>query len=228
MKVKLWHVFLASAIVAGGVGVGVVLHFKNVRLEAERVKAEQEAQDRKDEELRAAFEDFLNGFLREVEKGALEYRQRRQILASLVRPENLKTPEYAQENASLAESTILALHIQMDEIMGAFARADEKISALTPGLSEAGRAIVEAKWQEVRKKQQDQFAAYFASERDVLAAYKALVDFYAVKKDAFTVDVESGEIRFAAPEDQAQAAELRGRIEQLDAAQGEFLHSVAD
>lgn len=227
MKVKLWHVFLVGAIVAAGVGVVYVRHVEQARQEAARLEAEQAAQAQKDREQRAAFEDFLNGFLRGVEESAREYRQRRQVLAGLVRPENLRSPEYVSENASLAESTVLALHIQMDEIMGAFETADGDIAALAAGLSGDGRAAVEQKWQDVRAQQQEKFLAYFASERDVLAAYKALMDFYAARKDGFSVDAESGQVRFTAPEDQAEAATLQSRIDVLSAAQAELLQSLS-
>lgn len=226
MKVRLWHVFLAGAIAAGIVGGASILHFKNLRIEAEKTRAEQEAQNRKDREVKAAFEDLLNSFLREVERNALEYRQRRQILSGLVKPENLGKPEYAEENASLAESTILALNIQMDEIMNAFAKADEEISALTQELSEEERLAAAQKWAEVRKKQRDMFAAYFASERDIIGAYKELIDFYAVKRDGMSVDVANGKIRFSSPEDQEKAEEIKRRIEALNSAQAELLQSA--
>lgn len=227
MKLKLWHVFLASAVIAAGAGGGYMRYVENARQEAEKARIAQEELERKDIEQRAAFEKFLNGFLEDVNKGAREYKQRRQVLASLVRPENLKAPEYAQENASLAESTVLALHIQMDEIMGAFAKADQTIATLASGLSEEGRAAAESKWQDVHK-QRDQFAAYFASERDILAAYKALADFYAAKKDGFTVDASSGEIRFSLPEDQEAARVIEERIAALSAAQAELLRPAED
>lgn len=227
MRLKLWHVFLASAVIAAGAGGVYMTYVENARQEAEKARIAQEELVRKDLEQRAAFEKFLNGFLQDVNKGAQEYKQRRQVLASLVLPQNLKTPEYAQENASLAESTVLALHIQMDEIMSAFAKADQTMATLASGLSEEGRAAAEAKWQAVHK-QRDQFAAYFTSERDILTAYKALADFYAQKKDGFTVDALSGELRFSLPEDQEAARALDERIAALSAAQAELLQLPAD
>ncbi|MCC6597986.1 MAG: hypothetical protein IT559_04280 [Alphaproteobacteria bacterium] len=224
MNKKLWYILLAFVLFVG-VFSGVLAYMSAKRQEqaGKQYVAEQKAQNA---EIKADFEVFLNGFLADVEKNAFAYKQRRKVLTGLIKPENMKMPEYIEENASLAESTILALHLQMNEILEAFAKADHEIETLLPGLPEGERIAARQKWEQVRTNSQDQFTGYFASERDILAAYKKLLHFYAEKKESISIDSESNAVYLLKPEDQKEALALQKDIKDLEAAQIEFMQQA--
>jgi class 3 adenylate cyclase len=230
MSIKSWNIFILISLLAMlGIG-GGFLYLNNLQKQSAELVAEKqalkEAADKRQATLEAV-EDFLNGFLREVNDAAREYKQRRVILTNLAQPENMTTPEYIAENGSLAESTLMALQLQMDKIMGVFKTADEKFEALVGVLKEGDQPAVRRKWEDERKAQTDLFMGYFSSEQSVLKAYGDLIRFYAEKKDTLKIDSAAKTISFEAPEDHAKHDELKAALKSAQEQQAEFLKPEA-
>jgi class 3 adenylate cyclase len=224
MSIKSWNIFILIALLAMLAIGGGFLQLNNLKHQAEQRVAEKQAAEQRQANLQS-IEDFLNGFLKEVNDGAREYKQRRVILTNLAEPQNMTSPEYITENASLAESTLMALQLQMDKIMGAFKTADEKFEGLVTVLKEDDQPAVRKKWEDERKEQTDLFMGYFASEQNVLKAYGDLLRFYAEKKDVLKITDDA--ITFEAPEDQTKHDALKAALKQAQEQQAEFLKASA-
>lgn len=174
-------------------------------------------------ETRENFEDFLNKFLNDISKEAHNYKESRMVLVSLVKPENLKNSAYIQENEALAAETIASLQTQMDQIMALFETADQRVSTLAQSFDEAEKAEILKRWKIQRDERSAQFLTYFQSEQDILAAYKELLQFYAQKRGAMSVDVANNKIMFTNPEDQIAADAISARILELTKKQHDVL-----
>lgn len=226
MTIRSWNLILVVALLAVLSLGGWILYQnqeqKRAEMAAEQARLEQVAQEERARHMQAV-EDFLNGFLHDIQKAALEYKNRRRVLVSLSQPQGMKTAEYVEQNADLAESTILALQLQMDKIMKMFNKSDEDFAALIAFLDEADRPGLEQKWQQERKAQADLFMGYFASEQDVLKAYGELMRFYEARKSVMHIDESGQNFVFDSPEDAAEAQKLQDEIKKVSAQQAEFL-----
>ena len=201
------------------------------REEAEKLAKEQE-EARKAAEKRAAlnkaFEDFLNGFLGNVYEAVGEYKKGRAVLNDLGKPANLRAPEYIEENARMAERTVLALQLQADDVMSLFQKADADVRVLIEQFEDEGRERVEKGWAEVRDENAEKFMAFFAMDQDVLMAQLKLIEFYNENRDVLDVDIENDRILFDDIAKQEEAAVLKGRVMEMRAMQRDVMQKADD
>lgn len=165
------------------------------------------------------FEDALNEFLQTIASDVQIYKNNRKMLVSLVQPENIRNSSYIEENQALASDTVESLQAQMDKIMNQFAQTDKKMTALAHNFDEAGRTEIIRRWQFLRDENSKKLVSYFESDQKILEAYNELLQFYARKREAMSVDVANKKIMFTNPEDQKVADEIIRRIFQLNAEQ---------
>lgn len=231
MNVKFWNLFLVLALLLSLSVGGGILYQNHLAKQAEmaRIKAEEmqkvaEAQNR-ERKIKAEFEEFLNALLKQIAAESELYKKSRMVLTGLVQPMNMAQPEYIKENAALAEDTLATLRGQMDKIMNLFTEANQRVEKLTADISPEARATILESWNKMRAEEIGLFVQYFESEQVVLDDYKALIDFYAQKREALHVDAQSGEIVFDDPEDEKKAMALRAEIKELTIQQGQDLLS---
>jgi len=230
MKTKLWMVFVLSAVIGLSCAAGFFYYqhqlAEHAKAEAAQKEAEEQAQQaalqKKDQETKAHFEDFLNGFLKDIHDGAQIYKQERMVLDNLVKPENFKTPAYLKENTAFLDTTATELQAKMDKVMVVFEKADEALIPLLKELSDTERPVVEKKWKDIREKQAALFMGYFASEQDIITAYQALMHFYVSKIQSLQIAAETGEITFESEADTKTAQDLKDKIDALTQAQAEL------
>lgn len=233
MSVKIWNMLLVLALVVVLFGGGYVLYQnyqqKQVRIAAEKLEAEAlalkaaEAKKQETEVLNKAFEVFLNDFLARVHGEVVEYRQGRVVLNDLGKPENLREAEYIEENARMAEATVMALQLKMNDIMALFDEADSAIQPLLEQFDEEDRVLVSKTWSDVRVKNAEHFMAYFTSEQQILNAQLKLIEFYNENSGILRVDDAQKHILFDSVEKQEEEALLRGQIIKFRALQKDFL-----
>jgi hypothetical protein len=172
------------------------------------------------------FEDVLNDFLQTVQIKAMDYKNRRKVIAELVKPENLGNPTYIQENNLLMQTLIPELKVKMDEIMAVFNDGETNIrQAIASQPSEKQQAILD-QWRSVRDKQASHYLAFFASEQDILTAYQELMDFYQSRQGAYVYDDGTLSLLFSNPADKPQERMLRERIQDMEAAQAEAIKNA--
>ncbi|MEZ5814261.1 MAG: hypothetical protein R3E13_06005 [Alphaproteobacteria bacterium] len=231
MNIATWNVLLVVALLIVLSGGGYILYQNNLQKQAEvaQVLAEEQAEAAraKEEEqvLLQEFEDFLNQFLSDVYEKAQAYKQNRGVLNELGKPLNLTEPEYIRENARLAESTVMSLQLQMDDIMNIFEQADADIQDLIGQLEGEARENVRQSWVEVRDENIEKYGAFFATEQDVLMAQLKLIEFYAEHSEVLSVDADNGRVLFEDGALQEREALLRGEIMRLRAEQKDVLQN---
>ncbi len=214
MSIKSWNIVLFLALLAVLAGGGYVLYQNHEAQLAKaaagqaRIEAEEAAKQAQAEALAQGFEDALNGFLADLAAQADEYKKRRKVLHGLIRPENLRSTEYIQENYNLGESTSLALQLQMESIIGLFDTANVKMKALIEQLPDGKKAAAAQSWQSIQDEQLETYIRFFDSEQSVISGIRALLSFYNEHKDEMSVDLETGRILFSDVETQAAAFEL--------------------
>lgn len=177
--------------------------------QAEAIRQAQEVAAQEKARLEKAFEDILNTMIRDVAEQVRAYKTERTVLGELVNPENLGDPSYVSENYALIQSLGPALRARMDSLMMIFETADNRVQTLLLEQPENIRAPVLAKWEEMKDRNMQPYIAYFSSEEEVLRAYEALMEFYYLKQNFFTVDTQSNALIFAKPEDADREAVLR-------------------
>ena len=221
MSIKAWNALLVIALLIVLSGGGYILYQNNQQkqaeiaqkmAEAEALKAEQEAA------LKAEFDDFLKTFLADIRTHVADYKKQRKVLESLSKPTNLRQAEYVEENARLAESTMMGLQLQMETVMGLFEKADEDIQGLIGKFTEEQQVLVTKQWEKLRDENIEKFTLYFTTEQDLMMANLALVEFYNTHRDVMEVDVINERVIFDTVELQQQEAMLRGKILELKTA----------
>ena len=86
---------------------GVYILYNNHQKEQARLASEQAALEAKHEALKDEFETQIAAFASDMQNIAQQYKEQRRVLNDLLRPINLRTPEYIAENAQIAEKNRL-------------------------------------------------------------------------------------------------------------------------
>ena len=230
MSIKAWNALLVVALLIMLSGGGYILYQNNQQkqaeiarelAEAEALKAEQEAA------LKAEFDDFLKAFLTDIQTNVVEYKKQRKVLEGLSKPVNLRQNEYIEENARLAESTVMGLQLQMDSIMGLFETANETVQILVEKFEDTEKEPIQKSWAELRDENIEKFTTYFTAEQDLTMAYLELIEFYNAQRDALEVDVENDRIVFQDIALQEQEAMLRGKVLELKTARKDLFKKAS-
>lgn len=229
MNIKAWNALLVIALLIVLGGGGYILYQSDVQKREEIAQEQAEiaaAAQVEVERLEAArqarlqgFEDFLNDFLREVSVQARAYKKSRAVLNELGKPSNLSEPQYIEENARLAENTVMSLQLKMDDIMSIFTRADQQAQDFIAQFEEDAQVGVQESWSSVRDENAEKYTSFFAAEQDLLMAQLKLIEFYSAQSAALSVDAEHERVLFESVELQEEEALLRGAIIELKAVQ---------
>lgn len=233
MNIKAWNLLLVLALLIVLGGGGYILYVDNQRKQAEieKIEAEERAAAEEAARLEAeadaarkqAFEDFLNGFLKDVNGKMRDYQKARKVVDDLDDPKNLTKKEYAIENANFAKQTIMDLELQMGEVMLSFEEADQKAEALIVDFDEDDQAGIREKWAAVHDKYAKEFTDFFAMDQDILRAQLALLEFYAVHSEELFVNLNTNQVMFEADEGNAEARVLKDKIKELKALRKEIM-----
>lgn len=178
-----------------------------------------------DPSIEKQFEDLLNEFLSDVNTRAKAYREERKVMAEVVKPENLTTPDYVTQNYEMMQQTMPSLRLKINEIMLVFEDADRRVKALLEGQLPEFQERILAEWKNLKDSQAGLYVDFFAIEEEILQAYEDLMAFYNDKKDAFTIDPATFEMSFTEPADAQAAADIRVRLQELAARQAALLDS---
>jgi len=237
VNIKAWNALLVIALLIVLAGGGYILYQNNIQKQQEVseeealvLAQEKEEADRLEQERLTrlqGFEGFLNNFLQEVQVQAVSYKKSRAVLNELSKPSNLGEPEYIEENARLAESTVMSLQLQMDDIMSIFGAADQQAQDLIHQFEGETQLTIQKNWTDVRDQNTTKYTAFFAMEQDVLMAQLKLIEFYAEHREVLSVDVANDRVLFESVELQEQEALLRGEIIELKASQKDVLKAAS-
>ena len=220
MSIKAWNALLVIALLIVLSGGGYILYQNNLQKQAESAQklAEEEAlKAEKVAVLKGEFDALLKSFLKDIQGHVATYKKQREVLVSLSKPMNLRQPEYIEENASLAEATMMDLQLQMETIMGLFEKADAEMQELIAKFEEDERGAVQVSWNALRDENVEKLSVYFTIERDLMMAHLKLVEFYDQHQENLSVDVENERVIFEDVELQEEEALLRGKILELHA-----------
>lgn len=174
--------------------------------------------------LEQRFVDFLNDFLRDVNKGMVEYKKERQALVQALGPANLRDPAYVEENYLFVQTVIPSLRQRMADVIKIFEDAEMEVDALLLNQPPDIQKKVLDKWKEMKQRHGEAFISYFELENELLTAYDNLMAFYNSRKGAFEVDLNSRTVIFKDPADAVQEERLRGVITQIYAEEEALLN----
>src|SRR5262249_10560043 len=149
------------------------------------------------------FENLLNDLLDKVEADMKIYRKERVVLTQMISPANLTDPAYVEENYKMMQQSIPDLEQRMDTVMQRFNDAEKDMNGILLGSSADSRQRIMAQWRALKNTQVKTYSGYFASDKELFAAYRHLMEFYLAKREVFFVDLDKGEIIFKNPEDAA-------------------------
>ncbi|GJL84979.1 MAG: hypothetical protein DHS20C02_07540 [Micavibrio sp.] len=161
------------------------------------------------------FENFLNDFLRGVNTQIKDYKKQRKILAEAIRPVNLRSPTYVEENYTLVQQTAPELRSKMEVLMQTFSRAKEDIESLLSSQPPETRNAILKEWQKMEEKQVSAYISFFMIEEDLIVTHEQLMSFYDQTSATFSVDVSSGEIVFENVEDEVRNRAFLMTIDRL-------------
>ena len=157
-------------------------------------------------------EDELNGVIAEVNEEAQSYKARRKVMLDLIRPANLRAPDYIAENYKIAETTDWELQMQMEHMMAVFSNADVKmkqaIFRLTP--DEQSQSIT--RWKSIHGSLASQYIEFFSGDQIVFAKIKELLGYYYTHRNELDIDVPNNRIVFEDAEKQAEAFRINKEI----------------
>lgn len=188
----------------------------------------EEQQDPAPEEvlsIEKKFENFLNGFLQDVNKQVGEYRKQRKVLVEAVRPLNLRSPAYVKENYLMMQRTAPELRQKMEALMQTFSDADDRVKRLISSEPQETQDAILAEWQKMKDKQVAHYITFFMTEDDLIKVYEQLMAFYYQTASTFTVDTVNNLIVFESPEDEVRNLAFLKTIAGLSKKQEEAMKS---
>lgn len=171
------------------------------------------------------FETLLNDFLKDIKAQMRDYVRQRKVIVESVRPVNLRTPEYVEENYNMVITLIPTLRMKIDALMQSFSQAEEEIKTLLEGQPPQMQENIMRQWNELKDNEAVAYVEFFNIEGDILNAYEELMTFYYNKSGVFDVDMEADKILFKSSEDEAASKYLLQKIEVLTHTQQEVLQN---
>lgn len=164
---------------------------------------------------REKMEAVINNMLRSVSGQMQQYRQRRQILGDVFRPNNLQNPQYISESYNLALEAIEDLNQRSDRIVQIFTRTDHKISQLIQNRPAAAQQNIKQHWDKIKKEQVNLYTSYFKIEKDILNHYKQLITLYFQHQNNVIYDTENNQVGFKSENTNKKAMRLSKTIDAL-------------
>ncbi len=137
------------------------------------------------------FEVVLNGFLQDLDSEARAYKTKRKIADDLVKPFNLRAPEYVAQNYELLQTVSADLRMRMENVVHIFTQANANIESLLVGYPPETQGPILTRWESVQDGQLDRYLKYLAFDDELLKAYDRLLAFYLQNSDALYYDIEA-------------------------------------
>ncbi len=189
----------------------------------EEEKEEVVQQEESDPELsiEKQFENFLNEFLRNVNEQVKDYKTQRKVLAETIKPLNLRSPAYVEENYMLMQRTAPELRQKMEALMQTFSQAGNRVEALIASQPPEARDAILKEWQQMEKKRVGAYISFFLIEEDLIKVYEQLMGFYYQTSPVFKVDVENDRIVFDNAEDEVRNLAFLKTLDKLSEKQAE-------
>ncbi len=129
------------------------------------------------------FETALNDFLDIVDRRVTDYKEKRSIIHELVKPMNMGSPEYVEENYTIAQEMVPEMNADIEALLAEFNTAQERILILLKDDAITEESIILTKWNEVKQTQIKTYTDFFAFEQELLERYLRLLEVYNEGKD---------------------------------------------
>jgi len=161
--------------------------------------------------MEATLNDMLKGVFDEMN----DYRKRRKILTEIIKPANLRNPQYITESYTLAGQTIPDLQTRSNRIIKIFEQKDAEINRLIKERPVNAQQEILKAWDNIKRNQVNLYVQYFAIEQNLLAQHQALIALYHRHKNEVTYDRESNQATFKQQTLNTEAAKLYQNIRNL-------------
>lgn len=159
--------------------------------------SDEEKRQEVNQSVEKQFEDMLNDFLRDLASKSNAYKDSRQALGDLIKPENIREEAFVAENKTFAENLITEMESQMDGIISSFDKADQEIKVListNPGVDEQ---IILSKWKSIKDERMENYMSFFLLEKDYLKKHIDILDLLIRSTGQFKIDVINNNIVFS-------------------------------
>lgn len=172
-------------------------------------------------------QNILDQMLADVRDQARAYTEARKALDNLVKPAQLQSDSYVEENFVVMQDLLPLLQARIESILSIFEETGHRLGEMAQ--SENGETIspaAEKKWEALQSGIVASYRQYFALEQRSLDTTSKLLTFYYSRLGSFSYDAGSDSIIFNNPEDAAQAAEFRAALEETAQAQRDVLKNL--
>lgn len=204
-------------------GISLYMNFSVMNAAKQNELSAEEAAARHAASIRGQFETTLNTLLDDVAGQVRDYTKTRKIITDLVRPENLRNPDYIAENYAIAMDMVPQMTNRMNRLFETINAADTRIKALVGDDDIQNADIILERWDHVKEEQLAKYTDYFAFEQELLDRYVRLLKIYNEGRDTYFVDVSNSVLTLEDERLEARARIIRGEIETLQKAQAGLL-----
>lgn len=170
-----------------------------------------------------AFDTALEDFLETIGTQARDYKAQRKVLDDLIKPANLKSAVFIDENYKLSQSLIPSLRSKINALIKTFDSQEDRILTLISTQQDSVRLQAEEKWQALKDRQITLYADYFLIEDRILSAHEELLALYFRERNAVHADTEAGKMVFENPVNQEKEREILEKMQDLYARQAAIL-----
>lgn len=186
------------------------------RLQQEAKRLE-DIKAQKDAEFQKIVNRYLSDFTKELEAKMRNYKKNRKMVRELINPLNHETPEYSKDSYDHFTKVLMPyLREQSSHVINTFQHYKIALDTELVNESTERRERFQRQWDEMMKKQLDQYIAYFIKEDKVLAAYQDLIEFYYVHSKLIAIDFEEDAFLFKRKQDEIKHLEILARLKSIE------------
>ncbi len=159
--------------------------------------------ERKKEAVSVLQASHLDSFKADLKKAAEDYKDYKDILADIVKPQNFATVEYAKENYNLFNDDIApTFRKKANKMLSVFTDYNNTLNAAVQGDAMEIEKRFKEEWQEMHDVQLNRTVDLLSKDEELIQAYGALIEFYYVHSKLYDVDVDAEEFIFKREQDE--------------------------
>lgn len=212
-KPNLRIIYMGTLIVAL-LCVGVSYYLQQQQANKEALQAEQQRQEDEAAAQKLVYQSIMDDMLKNLTLKADIYKQKRNLLREMIKPDNFASPDGAQKTFDFF-TTILTpdLRKASAEVMDVFTACHDRIYKELKDHTGALKEEFMQGWAAVEKEQVAQYVDFFEREEQDIAHHKDLVTFYYKYSKRMSVDPATGKATFTHFEDAREEKRLLMALE---------------
>jgi hypothetical protein len=166
-------------------------------------------------QIKRQFEEVINGFLEDLSASMKQYREKRQTVSDIIKPNSMRSFEYVQENNIFARTLMTELEVEAESVTRKFDDADERMKDLLAEMDRDDADLLLQEWNVTKNTQLNKYNKYFEQEQRIFDFYRIILDVYTQSGGAYTVNQNNSTVNFEDEKLQQAYNEAKYKVDEI-------------